>query len=224
MKAIDPSCPSSRSLRSIYPQLDPATSPTLHTLNTGISASVDFRRLLPFEGHRRGQRAGGVLPSVGSGRPFHEVGWRGREGQGDGVWLSGMPVVLALPDTIYFPSSSGIEMCIDAYLQQVSAGLSGEAQLGALVPVSPEPACQTAQPPFGPSSKPCTPVRAGPGHLCLCGYAAALGALHATDKALTSGASWGDEFRRYTNAAASALTPIGGRLVHEALPPSVALD
>ena len=153
-----------------------------------------------------------------------KVGWRGREGQGDGVWLSGMPVVLALPDTIYFPSSSGIEMCIDAYLQQVSAGLSGEAQLGALVPVSPEPACQTAQPPFGPSSKPCTPVRAGPGHLCLCGYAAALGALHATDKALTSGASWGDEFRRYTNAAASALTPIGGRLVHEALPPSVALD
>jgi hypothetical protein len=44
--------------------------------------------------------------------PVSEV----RPQQGSGEKMHG---VLALPDTIYFPTSAGIEMCINEYMKQV---------------------------------------------------------------------------------------------------------
>ena len=38
----------------------------------------------------------------------------------------GMPM-LALPDNIWFPTSNGVEMCIDAYLEQVLVRGGGHA-------------------------------------------------------------------------------------------------
>ena len=89
-----------------------------------------------------------------------------------------MPV-LAMPDNIWFPTSNGVEMCIDAYLEQVANELSGEAELATVLPVAMP---QDAGIREGPVNNPASVVKAGPGHLYMCAHACMLGALHATEK------------------------------------------
>eukprot|EP00802_Teleaulax_amphioxeia_P026336 Tamp_27380.p2 GENE.Tamp_27380~~Tamp_27380.p2 ORF type:complete len:166 (-),score=35.20 Tamp_27380:359-829(-) len=127
------------------------------------------------------------------------------------------PAMLALPDGVYFPTSAGIEMCIDAYMNQVAAELSGEAQIATVLPVS--------TPVHGPANKPSEqqPARAGPGHVYLCGQALLLGAMQATGKAsqqlFSSEADlarvWEDEFVRCSQAAADSMTPVAGYYIRE---------
>mmetsp|Transcript_18397 Transcript_18397/g.60406 ORF Transcript_18397/g.60406 Transcript_18397/m.60406 type:complete len:218 (+) Transcript_18397:114-767(+) len=63
--------------------------------------------------------------------------------------------------------------------------------------------------PKGPTSK------ASPGHLVLCGHAALMGAWMATSDALDrkGESNWFDNFRKHTQAAANAVTPVGGKLL-----------
>ena len=77
----------------------------------------------------------------------------------------------------------------------------------------------------GPENNPAGPVvKAGPGHLYLCGHACILGAMHATKVATKHvlakepadfASVWEDEFKSYSQAAADAMTPLGGYVLRE---------
>ena len=100
-----------------------------------------------------------------------------------------MPV-LALPPDVWFPTSSGVEMCIDAYLEQVAKELSGEEALATVLPAAmPERGVHE-----GPANHPAAAApaaKAGPGHLYMCVHACLLGAVTATEK--TAQRMLGDE-------------------------------
>ena len=101
---------------------------------------------------------------------------------------------------------------------QVASQFTGEAQLA---PVAPVP----APVPIGPANKPAEPLalKAGPGHVYVCGHACILGAWHATKRATQNCLAgnrpadfrnvWEEEFTSYSQAAADAMTPIGGYML-----------
>lgn len=104
-------------------------------------------------------------------------------------------------------------------LQQVAAELSGEEI--AVIPSVHAPV--RADGPENQTVGPTT-VKAGPGHLYLCGHAFILGAMHATKAATNKAFSkepadfasvWEDEFKSYSQAAADSMTPLGGYILRE---------
>eukprot|EP00960_Hanusia_phi_P068394 766835-Hanusia_phi.AAC.1 len=59
-----------------------------------------------------------------------------------------------------------------------------------------------------------TTSKASPGHLVLCGHAALMGAWMATSDALDrKGGTWFESFKQHTQAAANAVTPVGGKVL-----------
>jgi hypothetical protein len=100
-----------------------------------------------------------------------------------------MAPMLALPPDVWFPTSNGVEMCIDAYLEQVAKELSGEEALTTVLPAAMPERGVYEGPANHPAAAPA--ARAGPGHLYMCAHACLLGALTATEK--TAQRMLGDE-------------------------------
>ncbi|EKX38648.1 hypothetical protein GUITHDRAFT_165146 [Guillardia theta CCMP2712] len=63
------------------------------------------------------------------------------------------------------------------------------------------------------------PTPASPGHLLLCGHAFILGAAEATVEAIKTGdvSKWEENFKGASNAAANAVSPVGGYIMSEHL-------